>query len=135
MKIINIGLICLLASSCGLVNQEQRQIYVADKYVKRIGENYVKIVNQGGKSDHPDYISMSVDDTLVNLEFTSADTYSRLEKDKWCIVSLSGIRIGLLSMFKNIYEVHGCYDEKKDFTNLIPESVNYEYNDKGSMRW
>lgn len=43
-----------------------------------------------------------VEDSMWNWHFTSGTVYARIQEGKRCRVTLSGYRVGFLSMFQNI---------------------------------
>ena len=87
----------------GYLNNQEIEITVSDKYIKRSGETDIYLVVDENKNTY------KITDLFFKFKFNSTDIYNELEIGKTYKVKISGFRIKVLSEYPNINKV-----EEKD---------------------
>lgn len=81
------------------LNNQEREITVTDKYIKRSGEADIYLIVDENKNTY------KITDLFFKFKFNSTDLYNELEKGNTYIVKTSGFRIKILSQYPNINEI------------------------------
>lgn len=85
----------------GYLNNQEIEITIADKYIKRSGNSDIYLIIDTNKNAY------KITDLFFKFKFNSTDIYNNLEKGKTYKVKVSGFRIKLLSEYPNINEILG----------------------------
>ena len=83
----------------GYLNNQEIEITVNDKYIKRSGETDIYLVVDENKNTY------KITDLFFKFKFNSTDIYNELEIGKTYKVKTSGFRIKVLSEYPNINKV------------------------------
>lgn len=81
------------------MNNQEIEITVSDKYIKRSGETDIYLVVDENKNTY------KITDLFFKFKFNSTDIYNELEIGKTYKVKISGFRIKVLSEYPNINKV------------------------------
>jgi len=81
------------------LNNQEREITVTDKYIKRSGEADIYLIVDENKNTY------KITDLFFKFKFNSTDLYNELEKGNTYKVKTSGFRIKILSQYPNINEI------------------------------
>lgn len=72
-----------------------------------------RVVNCDGDGDcnsiylvFTDNTTYSIQDSLVKFRFNSSDVYGRIREDQTCTATAYGWRIGFLSTYQNLFDIH-----------------------------
>ena len=90
-------LITVVLTFSEYLNNQEREITVADKYIKRSRETDIYLIVDENKNTYKI--------TDLFFKFNSTDLYNELEKGNTYIVKTSGFRIKILSQYPNINEI------------------------------
>lgn len=86
------------------LNNQEREITVTDKYIKRSGEADIYLIVDENKNTY------KITDLFFKFKFNSTDLYNELEKGNTYKVKTSGFRIKILSQYPNINKIEKIED-------------------------
>lgn len=101
--IIAILLIVFLVFS-GYLNNQEREITVVDKYIKRNGKADMYLVVDENKNTY------KITDLFFKFKFNSTDLYNELEVGQTYNIKTSGFRVKILSQYPNINKIEKSED-------------------------
>ena len=103
--LVTILLITVVLMFSEYLNNQEREITVVDKYIKRNGKADMYLVVDENKNTY------KITDLFFKFKFNSTDLYNELEVGQTYNIKTSGFRIKILSQYPNVNKIEKSEDQ------------------------